>query len=302
MQSFAGCCLTNYTRVQITVYFSPNHLDELELRDKIVVVIDVLRASTTITYAMRAGAREIIPVASVEQAMKIVGNLHSTSTILCGERGGKRIEGFQLGNSPFEYTPEAVKGKALILTTTNGAVALTKAKYARQCYVSSFVNLSATIEALATIEGIASEHLIILCSGREEEFSLEDATCAGMLITHLQSRFAPVASENGAPHDHLSDSARAALSISRQYGSDIYRTLIESDHGRNLIELGFEADILAASQIDSVPLVPVLEQTVIKKKLIFSDALQLQIEGRPPTRDPRKPERAATAIHAEKVS
>ncbi|MFI5202688.1 MAG: 2-phosphosulfolactate phosphatase, partial [Candidatus Kapaibacterium sp.] len=262
--------------MQITVYFSPNHLDELELRDKLVIVIDVLRASTTITYAMRAGAREIIPVASVEQAMKIVGNLHSTSTILCGERGGKRIEGFQLGNSPFEYTPEAVKGKALILTTTNGAVALTKAKYARQCFVSSFVNLSATIEALATIESIASEHLIILCSGREEEFSLEDATCAGMLITRLQARFAPIPNET--MQDHLSDSARAALSVSRQYGSDIYKTLIESDHGRNLIELGFEADILAASQIDSVPLVPVLEQTVIKKKLIFSDALKLPVE------------------------
>ncbi|HZK76248.1 MAG TPA: 2-phosphosulfolactate phosphatase [Candidatus Kapabacteria bacterium] len=291
--------------MQITVYFSPNHLDELALRDKLVVVIDVLRASTTITYAMRSGAREIIPVASVEQAMKIVGNLHSTSTVLCGERGGKRIEGFQLGNSPFEYTPEAVKGKALILTTTNGAVALTKAKYARQCFVSSFVNLSATIDAFATIEGIANEHIIILCSGREEEFSLEDATCAGMLITRLQSRFAPAASapaasENGASQDYLSDSARAALSISRQYGSDIYRTLIESDHGRNLIELGFEADILAASQIDSVPLVPVLEQTVIKKKLIFSEALKLQVEDR--NHEPRKSEYASSAIRKEKVT
>ena len=268
------------------------------LRDKIVVVIDVLRASTTITYAMQAGAREIIPVASVEQAMKIVGNLHSTSTILCGERGGKRIEGFQLGNSPFEYTPEAVKGKALILTTTNGALALTKAKYARQCFVSSFVNLSATVEALATIEGIAREHLIILCSGHEEEFSLEDATCAGMLITRLQARFGVAPSPTV---DHLSDSARAALSVSRQYGSDIYRTLIESDHGRNLIELGFEADILAASQIDSVPLVPVLEQTVIKKKLIFSDALKLQTEERSPLHDPRLPERVPASIRKEKV-
>jgi 2-phosphosulfolactate phosphatase len=299
-----GCCFTNRTSVQITVYFSPNHLDELELRDKIVVVIDVLRASTTITYAMRAGAREIIPVASVEQAMKIVGNLHSTSTILCGERGGKRIEGFQLGNSPLEYTPEAVKGKALILTTTNGALALTKAKYARQCFVSSFVNLSATVEALATIESIASEHLIILCSGREEEFSLEDATCAGMLITRLQARFGQGYSkqDDGDTVDHLSDSARAALSVSRQYGSDIYRTLIESDHGRNLIELGFEADILAASQIDSVPLVPVLEQTAIKKKLIFSDALKLQIEERSPLHDPRKSERVPSSIRQEKVA
>lgn len=257
--------------MHITVYYSPNHLDELELRDKTVVVIDVLRASTTITYAMRAGAREIIPVATVEQAMKIVGNLHSTSTVLCGERGGKRIEGFTLGNSPFEYTEEAVRGKALILTTTNGAVALTKAKYARQCFVSSFVNLSATIEALSAIENIRSEHLIILCSGREEDFSLEDATCAGMLITRLM--------ESVGQPERLSDSARAALSIYQHYGSDIYRTLRESDHGEYLIELGFEQDILAASELDSMPLVPMLEQMAIKKKLIFSEALRKEMEG-----------------------
>ncbi len=288
-------CRFNYIDVEITVYFSPNHLDELELRDKIVIAIDVLRASTTITYAMRAGAREIIPVATVEQAMKIVGNLHSTSTVLCGERGGKRIEGFKLGNSPFEYTEEAVQGKALILTTTNGAVALTKAKYARQCFVTSFVNLSATVEALSQVTDVANEHLVIVCSGLEEAFSLEDATCAGMLITRLQARFGLRAL------DKLSDSARAALSVYAQYGSDIYRTLLESDHGRNLSALGFEEDIRAASQIDSVPLVPVLEQTAIKKKLIFSEALRLQMEERNPAREVRKPERIPSAIRKEKV-
>jgi 2-phosphosulfolactate phosphatase len=290
--------------VRITVYFSPNHLDELELRDKNVVVIDVLRASTTITYAMRAGAREIIPVETVAQAMKIVGNLHSTSTVLCGERGGKRIEGFTLGNSPFEYTEEAVRGKALILTTTNGAVALTKAKYARQCFVSSFVNLSATVEALSTIEGIASEHLYILCSGREDDFSLEDATCAGMLITRLLARFGPPSGQapEGRPSERLSDSARAALSIYQHYGSDIYRTLRESDHGQHLIELGFEADILAASQLDSVPLVPLLEQMAIKKKLVFPDTSRVLTEDDRPVISSRKPELSVPAIRRAEVA
>lgn len=274
--------------MHLTVYFSPNHLDELELRDKIVVAIDVLRASTTITYAMRAGAREIIPVATVEQAMKIVGNLHSTSTVLCGERGGKRIEGFTLGNSPFEYTKEAVRGKSLILTTTNGAVALTKAKYARQCFVSSFVNLSATVEALSAIPGIAKEHIIILCSGHEDEFSLEDATCAGMLITRLLARFGPVDSSN--TDERLTDGARAALSIYQHYGSDIYRTLRESDHGQRLLELGFEADILAASQLDSLPLVPLLEQMAIKKKLVFTDTVEKTMENDHQSTPVRKPE------------
>ncbi|MEO6939907.1 MAG: 2-phosphosulfolactate phosphatase [Candidatus Kapaibacterium sp.] len=257
--------------MQVTVFFSPNHLDELELRDKLIVVIDVLRASTTITYAMCAGAREVIPVASVAQAMKIVGNLHSTSTILCGEQGGKRVEGFKLGNSPAEYTPEAVEGKALILSTTNGAVALTKAKYARQCFVTGFINLTATVQALSEIPGIESEHLYIICSGQEDKFSLEDGTCAGMLITKLDEHF-----KNIVP----TDSARAALSVYYQYGQDILRTLRESDHGKALIEMGFEDDVRIASLIDSVPLVPVLEQTAIKKKLIFSDELREEIEQR----------------------
>ncbi len=286
--------------MRITVFFSPNHLDELELRDKIVVAIDVLRASTTITYAMRAGAREIIPVATVEQAMKIVGNLHSTSTVLCGERGGKRIEGFTLGNSPFEYTEEAVRGKALILTTTNGAVALTKAKYARQCFVASFVNMSATVEALAAVPGIASENVVILCSGREEDFSLEDATCAGMLITRMLARFGPanVMAAEGQAAERLSDGARAALSVYQHYGSDIYRTLRESDHGQRLIELGFEADILAASQLDSVPLVPLLEQMAIKKKLTFGDMSSKKVEEDRRATDGRTPELSVPATRS----
>lgn len=289
--------------MKITVFFSPNHLDELELRDKIVVAIDVLRASTTITYAMRAGAREIIPVATVEQAMKIVGNLHSTSTLLCGERGGKRVEGFTLGNSPFEYTPETVKGKSLILTTTNGAVALTKAKYARQCFVSSFVNLTATIDALAAIPSIASEHVIFLCSGREGGFSLEDATCAGMLVTRLLARLgvSELLPDRERPAERLSDSARAALSIYQHYGSDIYRTLRESDHGQRLIELGFEQDILAASQLDSVPLVPLLEQMAIKKKLIFSEALRKEIEEDRAVPGVRKPDLSVPAFRKATV-
>jgi 2-phosphosulfolactate phosphatase len=272
--------------VNITVHFSPNHLDELQLRDKVVVVIDVLRASTTITYAMRAGAREVIPVATVEQAMKIVGNLHSTSTILCGERGGKRIEGFKLGNSPAEYTEEAVQGKALILTTTNGAVALTKAKHARVCYVASFVNLSAIVEAIRETPNVDAGDLVILCSGREEEFSLEDSTCAGMLITRLLPYFAAAT---------LSDSSRAALSVYHQYGANIHETLLNSDHGRTLIGLGFEEDIKTAAQIDSVPLVPVLEQTAIKKKLIFDEALRAELEhtnGKPTDGLPKAKSRA----------
>jgi 2-phosphosulfolactate phosphatase len=246
--------------IKVRVYFSPQHIDELLLRDKTIVVIDVLRASTTITYAMAAGAREIIPVGSVDQAMKIVGNLFSTSTILCGERGGKRIEGFKLGNSPAEYTPESVDGKSLILTTTNGAVALTKSKYARHCFISSFVNLSASVRAIHELPDLQETGLTIICSGREDDFSLEDATCAGLLIAALSN----------LRELELTDSAKTVLSIAKEYGNDILTTLQQSDHGKYLTSIGFADDIVTASTIDTLPLVPVLEQNAIKKKLIFN--------------------------------
>jgi 2-phosphosulfolactate phosphatase len=242
--------------VKVRVYFSPNSLDEITLRDKTIVVIDVLRASTTITYAMNAGAREVIPVGSVDQAMKIVGNLFSTLTILCGERGGKRIEGFKLGNSPSEYTKEAIEGKALILTTTNGAVALTKAKHARHCFVGSFVNLSAVVGALISLPDLEETGLVIICSGREDDFSLEDSVCAGMLLTKLKEKL---------PNLELTDSARTVLSDYESFGNDIFGTLMLSDHGKYLASIGFADDIKTASMIDSVPIVPVMEQTVIKK-------------------------------------
>lgn len=245
--------------MKVRVYFSPNYLDEIELRDKTIVVVDVLRASTTIAYAMNAGAREVIPVASVDQAMKIVGNLFSTSTILCGERGGKRIEGFKLGNSPAEYTPEAVEGKSLILTTTNGAVALTKAKHARHCFVGSFVNLSSVATALSGLADLEETGLVIICSGREDDFSLEDSVCAGMLVAKLLENI---------PNIELTDSARTVLSDYESFGTDILGTLMLGDHGKYLASIGFEDDIRLASMVDSVPIVPIMQQTVIKKSLV----------------------------------
>lgn len=245
---------------EVKVYFNPKALDELDLRDKNIVVIDVLRASTTIAFAMRSGAREIIPVATVDQAMKIVGNLFSTSTLLCGERGAKRIEGFHLGNSPAEYTAEVVEGKSLILTTTNGAVALTKAKHARKCFVVGFVNLSVVVRAIAELPDIKENGFVIICSGREEEFSLEDGVCAGMLLYKLSDVL---------PELQWTDGAHAALAAYRVYGSDIYHTLRHSDHGEYLASIGFEEDIMTASLVDSVPLVPVLEHSSIKKKIQY---------------------------------
>ena len=135
-----------------------------------------------------------------------------------GMPNGYSMHFYSNGNlPPLEYTPAAVEGKGLILSTTNGSVALTKAKHARLCYVAGFVNLSATIEALAQIKNLIEDGLTIICSGREEDFSLEDATCAGMLISKISSHpdLGPRLNQS-----RLTDSARAALSIFYEYGND----------------------------------------------------------------------------------
>src|SRR5512137_1555542 len=116
--------------MRVDLYITPHQTDELALRDKTVVVIDVLRASTSIITALKNGAREIIPVTTVESAVKISGNLFGDVILLGGERNGKMIEGFHLGNSPANYSEEKVKGKAIIFSTTNGSHALVKARYA----------------------------------------------------------------------------------------------------------------------------------------------------------------------------
>lgn len=243
-------------RVKAIVYFNPNSIDELELREKTVIVIDVLRASTTICYALQAGAKEIIPVASVDQAMKIVGNLFSTSTLLCGERGSKRINGFHLGNSPSEYTAEVVEGKSLILATTNGSVALTKSKHAKHCLVGTFVNMTAVITSIFGLPENDRNTISFICSGRAGEFSLEDAVCAGMMLQEIAKRGIGI---------ELTDGAKTVLSLYKEYGADLLTTLRSTDHGASLLSLGFDDDIRIAAAIDTVPLVPTLEQTIIRK-------------------------------------
>ncbi len=243
--------------MKVELSFSSGQFDELQLREKNIIVIDVLRASTTIAVALKNGAREIIPVASVESAVKISGSLFGEVTLRGGERNGKIIEGFNLGNSPLEYSETAVKGKSIIYCTTNGSVAMAKSRYARTLAIGSFVNLS-------TVTGFMQEenkdfHLI--CAGRINSignFSLEDAVCAGMIIQNL------LKSESLSVE--LSDSAKAAHAISKTFGRSILKMLKTSEHGKFLIELGFADDLKICAQLDSVPVLPVLAGTVIKLK------------------------------------
>ncbi|MBM4162379.1 MAG: 2-phosphosulfolactate phosphatase [Ignavibacteria bacterium] len=241
--------------MRIDLCFNPVDLDELQLRDKNVVVIDVLRSSTTIAVALSNGAREIIPVESIENAVKISGSLFGEVTLRGGERNGKMIQGFNLGNSPLEYTEAMVKGKSIIFCTTNGSVAMHRSRFARHLAVGSFVNVSTVVGFMKAV----NSDFLLVCSGRANafsNFSLEDAVCAGMMVHKL--------SQEESLNLELTDSSLAAFALHKTYGRAILKMMKNADHGRYLIEIGFLEDIKLAAQVDSYPVLPVLSGNVIR--------------------------------------
>ncbi len=256
--------------MKIDVTFSSSQLDELQLRDKSIVVIDVLRSSTTVAVALNNGAREIIPVASIESAVKISGSLFGEVTLRGGERNGKMIDGFNLGNSPREYTFSTVNGKSIIFCTTNGSVAMHKSRYARHLAVASFVNVSAVVDYMKEV----NNDFLIICSGRANTFagfSLEDAVCAGMIIQKLQ--------QSKSVEIELTDAATASALLFRSLGRALPKLLKASDHGQYLTEIGFGEDLKICAAVDSVPVLPLLVGTVIKLKK--EDTKQAESEATP---------------------
>ena len=240
--------------MRIDLFFTPQDVDELAMRDRTAVVIDVLRASSSIITALANGAREVIPVASVEGAVKIAANLATDIVLLAGERNAKMVPGFQLGNSPLEYSVERVRGKVIVFSSTNGATALAKAKMARELTVCAFINI-------ATVAGFLAERprdFTIICSGSNGAFSLEDAVCAGMLIDAVSA---------GSPvKPQLSDGALAARTLFITLGSKPGKVLHLSEHGRLLVDLGFEEDLAYCAAINSIPVLPLLDDKVLKLK------------------------------------
>ncbi len=238
--------------MRIEVFFTPAAIDELQLRDKNVVVIDVLRASTTIVTALANGAKEIIPVSSVESAVKISGNLFGDVILLGGERNGKLIEGFNLGNSPQEYTEEIVKNKSIIFSTTNGSQAMVRSRYARNMVIGAFINVSRIVEFILELNADFS----IICAGKQGAFCVEDAVCAGMIIQKLD--------ESGKAPLSLSDASQASLMLYKSYGKNSLGMIKKSEHGQYLAGLGFGDDLKICAGVDSCPVLPILSGNVLK--------------------------------------
>jgi 2-phosphosulfolactate phosphatase len=241
----------------LSVHFLPTLVTPEELVGGDVVMIDVLRASTTIVQAIATGAKCVIPCREVEEARGLCEALTGETVVLGGERGGLPIEGFHLGNSPGEYSAENVRGKTIAFTTTNGTLALMQCRSAARVFVGAFVNLSAVVERLT---GERPIHL--LCAGTRGRITREDVLCAGAISERLLGTVAET--------EAINDQARIALSTWRavvphqllcpsSFAPLLARALLDTQGGRNLTNIGLAHDIHDAAQIDRVRVVPELD-------------------------------------------
>ncbi len=232
----------------LDVVFTPAGLTGAEVQGRTVFVIDILRAGTTMCAALHHGARAVVPVATTEEALRMAQTLGPGETLLAGERHCRPIPGFALGNSPREMQPEVVRGKTLVMTTTNGTAALLAAAAGASVIVAAAVNFS-LVAARAHTAWSAGEDLLILCAGREGRFALDDAYCAGRVVA--------AALGGGRGRKGLNDAALAALDLVRRYGERWERPLLVSEGGRDLLELGMKDDIADAARVDAYPVLPV---------------------------------------------
>ncbi len=232
---------------RIDLYVIPSELERASPDSRQIAVVDVLRSSTSIATALLNGAVKIIPVKTVEEATRLHETLDPKTSLLCGEREGRKVSGFALGNSPREYTRKKVNGATLIFASTNLSPLMAGPLAGRDQILLGYVNLSAVQKAVTA----AHSDLAIVCAGRNGRFSLEDTACAGALIRRLA---------DASPDLELNDAAAYARDFDVAHGADPADILRRSEHGRYLEGLGFEEDLPVCAAVDTVPLVPFLKE------------------------------------------
>jgi 2-phosphosulfolactate phosphatase len=257
---------------QIYTFFLPDLIPDGLLTDSVAVVIDILRATTTMTTGIANGAARIVPCVGVDQAhltrQRLLDECRSSSpatantgteVLLGGERLGKPLPGFDLGNAPETYSPTAIGGRTIVMTTTNGTRAMDRCRSAHQIVIGSFANLTRVVQHLSQAHRVA-----LVCSGTDKHVTCEDVLFAGAVTACLL--------ELGAEHGvswEINDQAELARSYWKQLPRsgnsptidsimDVFR---RSLGGSNLIAQGRGADLEFAAQIDRFQVLPILDQT-----------------------------------------
>lgn len=242
--------------MHIHVISSVNEACTEELQHKTVIVIDVLRATSTMLTALANGCRTIVPVETVNQAKSLQGDGEQ----LGGERFCKKIPGFDFGNSPLEYTPELVAGKTIIMTTTNGTRAIQKTSKASHILIGSMLNAAACARQAAKL----ADDIVIVCAGAQDVFALEDGLCAGLLTDELLRLHAAGAvrgslAEPNVPA-HVDDFGLAMLQAYRHVQDRLLDVMLSCAGGKRLSKIGFHDDVIYCAQTNMLDLVPVVRQ------------------------------------------
>lgn len=234
------------TERPLAVHLLPSLVSPDALSGGVVIMIDALRASVTISAALAAGATRVVPTLTVEDAER----LRAPGRLLGGERGGVLIPGFDLDNSPRAYTSERVKGNEVVFTTANGTAALLHATKAHEVLIGAVTNVSAIVARV----GHEPRAVHILCAGTRGEITMDDCLAAGLIAERLIALGRQVVSD---------DSTRMCVGLAklaavhpRGLGAGVLELMTESRGGRGLTRLGFEADLTLCSTIDGVPVVP----------------------------------------------
>lgn len=245
----------------LDVYLLPALIETEKLHGRLAVVIDVLRATTTIAQALASGAVQVLVCQEIDEARKLAARY--PSAILAGERGGLPIPEFHLGNSPQEFTATAVGGKTVVFTTTNGTRAMLRCAGARRVLLGAFVNFSALCRELTDeLSGPSSSGAVLVCAGTNGEVTREDTLLAGAIVDDLFGH----ADLELAANDQAEIAADAWRACRADLGGHdpLGRELRHSRGGRNLIEIGLENDISIAAEIDKFELVPELDMSVMR--------------------------------------
>jgi len=232
--------------VSVDAEFAAKEASKAVKRGDVVIVVDVLRCSSSIVNALSNGAEAVIPAETLKEANWL--HEQHPDYLLAGERQGRKPEGFDLGNSPLEFVRDIVGGKTVIMTTTSGTAALVRCRKAEHVLVGAFLNAQAVARKASEIARRKGLSISFVLAGEKGLFSLEDFLCAGAVASKIQaSRF------------DLSDKALAAVLAFEQARSALSKYVMKSRHAKHLTELGFEKDIEFSCRLDHYGVVPVFK-------------------------------------------
>lgn len=240
----------------ISVIPTAQQAQSINFSGQTAVVIDVLRATSVITTALENGAREVIPVKTIEEAQNLYAQCDTAKTLRGGERNALKIEGFDLSNSPLEYKKKVVEGKTLILTTTNGTNAINNIIGADEVVLACFRNGAAVVEHIVGLSHRGSRDIAIVCAGTESHFSLDDGLCAGMIIELLKQQTEVETDDLGLLLNRFFNESK----------DNLFGALSGCYHLKRLFTLGFYDDIKFCLETNCVQTVPVLKDGKIVRK------------------------------------